>query len=253
VKAYIRIDPLIDERKGHYSPAQLGAYMMVLCKAARQEPRGRFRSEQALRNMVPAPFVRHLAWLYDQGDVVVDDDGSVFVDGWDEWQEGDLTVADRMSRLRNRRRNAGVTPTVTQPYRSATHIDTDIDIDVRGIENLPSPLPPDGIFDAYYSLTARPPSPGAVAWLDRLSDEYPEDDVTAAMAAEWTASPNPSDFLGRVQTRLLSDERRRQAAADELAKERAKEERRRIESMPREQRAANQERMANMLKEAGLT
>jgi hypothetical protein len=34
---------------------------------------------------------------------------SIYIDGWQEWQEGDLTVRDRMAALRNRRRNGGVT------------------------------------------------------------------------------------------------------------------------------------------------
>ena len=36
-------------------------------------------------------------------------DGSLYVDGWNEWQEGDVTVKERMARLRNRHRNNGVT------------------------------------------------------------------------------------------------------------------------------------------------
>ena len=132
MKAYIRTDPLIDERKGHYSPAQLGTYILVLCKAARQRHRGRFRSVQALRNTMPTAYVRYLPFLFDEGDVVELDDGSVVVDGWDEWQEGDQTVGERMSRLRNRKRNATVTPTVTptvtQPLPAATYSYSDIDV-----------------------------------------------------------------------------------------------------------------------------
>jgi hypothetical protein len=123
MKAYHRIDPLMDERKGHYSPAQLGAFVKVQLLAGRQSKRGRFRSVAALRNALPAPYIRHVDFLLAEGDLVVQKDGTVYVDGFDEWQEGDLTVADRMAALRNRRRNSGVTgtvtPTVTEPSPAA--------------------------------------------------------------------------------------------------------------------------------------
>ncbi len=109
----------MDERKSHYNPGQFGAYLKVQLVSGRQTRRGWFRSLDALRGALPAAYVRHVAFLLSEGDLVVDLTGAVYVDGWEEWQEGDLTVGERMSRLRNRRRNGtvtgGVTPTVTQP------------------------------------------------------------------------------------------------------------------------------------------
>lgn len=113
VRAYHRVDPLMDERKGHYSPSQLGAFVKVQLLAGRQRCPGRFRSLEAVANIVPASYVEHIPFLVAEGDLIVQPDGTVYLDGWDEWQEGDLTVSERMSRLRNRRRNAGVTDTVT--------------------------------------------------------------------------------------------------------------------------------------------
>ena len=112
-RAYHRVDPLMDERKSHYSPAQLGAFLKVQLVAGRQKVRGRFRSLPALRGTLPAAYVRHLDFLIAEGDLDLCADGSVYVDGWQEWQEGDLTVKDRMTALRNRRRNNGVTSGVT--------------------------------------------------------------------------------------------------------------------------------------------
>lgn len=109
MRAYHRVDPLMDERKGHYTPAQLGAFLKVQLLAGRQSRRGRFRSEAALRMMLPAAYVRHVDFLLSEGDIVACPDGTVYVDGWDQWQEGDLTVRDRMAALRNRRRNGAVT------------------------------------------------------------------------------------------------------------------------------------------------
>lgn len=102
----------MDERKGEYTPAQFGAFLKVQLMAGRQTDRGWFRSAAALRAMLPSAYVRHVDFLLSEGDLV-ERDGRLYVDGWQEWQEGDLTVGDRMAALRNRRRNSTVTPTVT--------------------------------------------------------------------------------------------------------------------------------------------
>lgn len=124
MRAYHRVDPLMDERKGHYSPGQFGAYLKVQLLAGRQTRRGRFRSIAGLKALLPTAYVRHVDFLLAEGDLDVAKDGAVYLDGWDQWQEGDLTVRDRMAALRNRRRNNGVTgtvtPTVTQPSPTAT-------------------------------------------------------------------------------------------------------------------------------------
>lgn len=108
-RAYHRVDPLMDERKSHYSPAQLGAFLKVQLVAGRQKHRGCFRSLAALRGTLPAAYARHVDFLVAEGDLVSLPDGAIYVDGWREWQEGDLTVKDRMAALRNRRRNGTVT------------------------------------------------------------------------------------------------------------------------------------------------
>ena len=43
MRAYHRIDPLMDERKSHYSPAQFGAFVKVQLLAGRQTHRGRLQ------------------------------------------------------------------------------------------------------------------------------------------------------------------------------------------------------------------
>lgn len=129
MRAYHRTDPIMDERKSHYTPAQLGAFVKVQLVAGRQSRRGRFRSLAALKAALPAAYAKHVAFLEEQGDIIPSTRhlackecpdgpiprGEVYVDGWDEWQEGDLTVHERMRRLRNRKRNATVTEGVTEP------------------------------------------------------------------------------------------------------------------------------------------
>lgn len=120
MRAYHRIDPLMDERKSDYTPAQLGAFLKVQLLAGRQKRRGMFRSRQALMGALPSPYARHVQFLIEQRDLIPTEDGGLYVDGWDEWQEGDFTVRERMSRLRNRHRNNQRNDGVTQPSPTAT-------------------------------------------------------------------------------------------------------------------------------------
>jgi hypothetical protein len=110
----------MDERKSDYTPAQFGAYLKVQLLAGRQKHRGRFRSVKALIGALPAAYGKHILFLIEQRDLVEQEDGCVYVDGWDEWQEGDLTVRDRMARLRNRQRNNRSNGAVTTPSPTAT-------------------------------------------------------------------------------------------------------------------------------------
>jgi hypothetical protein len=136
VRAYHRVDPLMDERKGHYTPAQFGAFLKVQLVAGRQTKRGHFRSVAALKALLPSSYVRHVDFLVAEGDLDVSRSGAVYVDGWDQWQEGDLTVRDRMAALRNRRRNASVTstvtPAVTEPSPTATRYSTGVSVGSKG-------------------------------------------------------------------------------------------------------------------------
>ena len=112
MKAYLRMDPLTDERKAGYTDPQFRAFFRMLCFAARQQPRGRFRNVAQLKGLL-GTHARFVQFLIDEGDLVVNGDGTLYVDGWDHWQEGDLTVGARMAALRNRRRNGAVTHDVT--------------------------------------------------------------------------------------------------------------------------------------------
>jgi hypothetical protein len=43
--------------------------------------------------------------MVDRGDIIPAEPGpGIYLDGWDEWQEGDFTVAERMRRMRARRK-----------------------------------------------------------------------------------------------------------------------------------------------------
>lgn len=110
-KAYLRIDPNIDQVR-----VNLDAFIRLLCAANRQPERGYFKSE-AIARMVLGKSAYHRA--VNDGDLLAQPDGRLYVDGWTDWQEGDLNVGERMRRLRSRKRddksNGRVTPIVTTP------------------------------------------------------------------------------------------------------------------------------------------
>lgn len=97
-RAYLRIDPNIDQH-----PDALGM-LLLLCAAHRQPDRGRFRDRTVLSRAVGR---NRVTAMLRRGDVQELGDGRFYVPGWDEWQEGDHTVAERMRRMRDRRRRDG--------------------------------------------------------------------------------------------------------------------------------------------------
>lgn len=95
-KAYLRIDPNLDST--HPAP---GDMIALLCAANRQPRRGWFKSpELAKRVLGPGLYKR----LVMRGDLALNGAG-LFVPGWDDWQEGDVSVGERMRRLRSRKRH----------------------------------------------------------------------------------------------------------------------------------------------------
>jgi len=94
-RAYLRIDPNLD-----LTQTDPGSFVRLLCAAARQPERGRFRDRALFERVVGRAKART---FLDRCDVTVQPDGRYYVEGWDEWQEGDYTVADRMRRMRQRR------------------------------------------------------------------------------------------------------------------------------------------------------
>lgn len=119
-RAYLRTDPNLDQ---HPDPL---AMVRAMCAAARQPERGRFRDPRILERAVGR---RQYREMVQRGDVVPADPGpGIYLDGWDEWQEGDFTVAERMRRMRARRaakRRAAVAPVTVPPSRGRTDVTTD--------------------------------------------------------------------------------------------------------------------------------
>ena len=134
-RAYLRVDPNIDQ----VYPELRNTFVGLLCSAHRQPERGRYRDRRLVEALHSKAFV---ARSYDRGDLVDLPDGRVYLDGWDEWQEGDLTVAERMRRMRQRRRNKrnGVTPVASPESHGVT---TDALVVVNGsLSGVSDSVPP---------------------------------------------------------------------------------------------------------------
>ena len=120
-RAYIRLDPAFDERKESYPDGPYAALVGTFCLGEAQPDRGRFRSLDYLKRLLGRRG-RHVQYLLDHKDIVLLKDGRIYIDGWDEWQEGDLKVAERVSVLRARRgvpdhRSPGATRTANWRLR----------------------------------------------------------------------------------------------------------------------------------------
>lgn len=143
-RAYLRMSPNLDQ---HPNPL---AMVQAMCAASRQPERGRFREAVVLERTVGRKAYR---LMVERGDVVPADPGpGVYLDGWDEWQEGDLTVGERMRRHRAKKadkkqqRNAKVTPPAS-PRRIAvttTALDNSLVGTSQAIGVDDSPPPPVG-------------------------------------------------------------------------------------------------------------
>lgn len=122
MRAYLRVDPNLPEQKADYPDGAYRAFVDTLCLAEQQPKRGRFRNRRLLAVLLEKR-ARWITYLVEHGDLIELPSGALYVDGWDEWQEGDVTVSERMRRLRSRRRDvtppdtpAVTVPTVTRPY-----------------------------------------------------------------------------------------------------------------------------------------
>lgn len=113
-RAYIRVSPDFYERKvlaQKYPPGAALALIGCLCLAESQPTRGHFRDRKVLAVLLDAQ-AKWIPYLIERGDLIEQDAyPRLYVDGWKEWQEGDVTVPERMARLRARKR--GDTPKVT--------------------------------------------------------------------------------------------------------------------------------------------
>jgi hypothetical protein len=130
-RSYLRMLPDLYERKAFgtdkhppYPPAAIACFAGVLCFGEQQPDRGRFKSRRLLTVLLEGPngvgraIARQVGFLIEHGDLIERKDGSLYIEGWDELQEGNWQVAERMARYRER--HGAVTPTVTPDVTEPT-------------------------------------------------------------------------------------------------------------------------------------
>lgn len=266
-RAYIRFSPKAFHEKvviDGYPPGAFAAFAAVLCMAEEQPERGRFRSERLLRLLLDEPEEGvHVGWgkwvkyLLEHGDLVKQDRGVLYVVNWDEWQEGDFTVAERVARLRKKRKDAtaAATDDVTVP-RVITPSDGGGKPSAVGRRPSADDRPTDPIeadaIDAYYRLTVSFPAGKVLTWLEDLIRSFGDAAVSDALAIEVGISDDRRTLLSRTQDRLRAGDHeaaKQREAADRAAAAASKAE---AETMPEEQRAANLARLRDQMEAAGL-
>lgn len=123
-KAYLRLDPNIDQ-----THPDTKAMVRLMCVSNRQPHRGHFKNRQLAESILGK---RDVKTYLDRGDLEVLPSGELYVDGWEEWQEGDWTVGERQNRIRAKRRAKRDTVTVESRPDNAASV----------TEPLSRPLPP---------------------------------------------------------------------------------------------------------------
>ena len=191
-RAYLRVDPAMYERKldQGYAVPQIGAFLGCLCLADSQSHRGRFRNLSVLRALL-GPAARHVPFLVERHDLVVDDRGRVYVDGWDEWQEGDWQVKERLARVRNKHRAGATAASVSD--------DTHLAGGGAGRSNGRAARP-DNVYEAFRQLTGKEPDAKERKWLEDLCHDMHRGHVLDAMHAD--PDPTKRGFLGRISRQL---------------------------------------------------
>ena len=241
-RAYLRIDPQAYERKvieQGYSLALFGAFMGLLVEAEHQPERGRFRDVPLLKAIL-GPGGVHVKELIARGDIVVLPTGRLYVDGWDEWQEGDWKVAERVGRIRGRKQDVtvDVTPDVTVPTvpplgdalseRSGAVSGSGAERDERAD------------LDAFLEVRFRIPTPAQRTFMDGYCQTF---DATGPERAARLILSHPDDPIGALKEDLAAFRTRRKAEAQ--AQEAPKPKPRRSGLSPESQRIARLMREAD--------
>lgn len=191
-RSYIKVLPDLYRRKGlgllgehpAYPPTAFAAYLGVLCLAEEQTPRGYFASRKVLAALLEGAngagdvYAAEVDYLIQEGDLTEQPDGSLYVDGWFELQEGDWTVNERMRRYRDRK----------NPKPSKPDIDADADPAV-----------------AYMQIIGHFPRGKAVEWIDDLIAKFGADATRRAICA--AAEGGSEGLLGRASDALRLEAR----------------------------------------------
>jgi hypothetical protein len=136
-RAYLRLDPAFFDRKvieQKYPPGAAIALIGALCHAEHQPQRGRFRDVRVLKALL-GPLAKWIPFLIEHRDLV-NKKGELYVDGWDEWQEGDWKVGERVRRIRSRQKGLAADAAVTVAVTPDVTVAVTPDVTVETVYNL---------------------------------------------------------------------------------------------------------------------
>ena len=106
VRAYVRLDPAFPDHKAVYPDGAVVALTFCFCFGAQQPRPGWFRNRRLLAALLDRR-ARWIPYLVERRDLIEHPDGSLYIEGWEEWQEGNWQVAERMRRVRDRNKGDG--------------------------------------------------------------------------------------------------------------------------------------------------
>jgi hypothetical protein len=129
VRSYIRLDPLFPDHKAAYPDGAGFALVLTWCFAAQQHRPGHFRNRRLLAVFLEKR-AKWVPFLIDHGDIIERPDGTLYVEGWDEWQEGDWQVIERMRRVRSRKGSNGADRNTTSNIVTVPSVYTPSDVSV---------------------------------------------------------------------------------------------------------------------------
>jgi len=165
-------------------------------------------------------------------------------------------VRERVNRHRESKRNEDVTSgneKVTTPVRARSGAgagDPSLSVPGEGSgERVPEGWDNPDVVVAWNNITGRYPSDRVCDWLNRLSNDHPEEAIIRLLAEQWASEPNPRTLLSRTENELKLDAHRRNRAeesARNLARMKAEEphRRREAEATPEEIERARLQRQA---------
>jgi len=229
-RAYLRVDPAMFERKviqQEYPPLAYAALAASLCLADSQPVRGRFRDDHLLRVLL-GPLARQLPYLLEHSDIVPASSHrgcgncpsghglpkQLYIDGWDEWQEGDWQVKERLARVRAKPSNGKhrikiPDPTVsndTDPTVSSYGSDRSVAaIAGRGVSVSEAGAArrikkPDNVFLSWRVLTGSEADPKEHEWLEDLCHDFGRGHVIDLLYAD--LDPTKRGLLTRISRQL---------------------------------------------------
>jgi len=213
------------DRKVHYTDAQFRAFIEALAWGVRNSPRGMLPSRRAVIGKLGQDAAD---FLFSEGDLAEQADGSIEIVGWSTYQSGVLSTERKSPKENGAERVDNSSRTVPEPFtNTAEHgslPSTSISISTEK-ENGAVAVNGDerDSLDRFYELTqVRPWGGKSGSWLRDLEDRHGIINVIAALEVEAKVGTE-NGLLGRVSARLAKQAERMEQATVRAAEKRRRE------------------------------